>query len=91
MPDFENPQSRNEAILQNILGADNNLSAPQSRIETLLLALLEMLSGAVAADELKYLTTAPTSANTSGNLKFVVLSAEPVTKYDGYVYLITGA
>lgn len=26
MADFETPQSRNEAILQNILGADNELS-----------------------------------------------------------------
>ena len=34
------------------------------------------------------LTTAPESANTSG-LKFVVLSEEPATKYDGYLYIIT--
>lgn len=38
-----------------------------------------------------YLTTAPTSANTSGRLQFVVLSAEPANKYDGYLYIITGA
>lgn len=42
---FEAPQSRNEAILQNILGADNNLPAPESRIETLLIALLNQLGG----------------------------------------------
>lgn len=45
MADFEEPQSRNEAILQNILGADNSLAEPQSRIETLLIALLNMLGG----------------------------------------------
>lgn len=35
-----------------------------------------------------YLTTAPTEDNTSGKLKVVVLDSEPVTKYDGYLYLI---
>lgn len=38
-----------------------------------------------------YLTTAPTSANTAGDLKIVVLSSEPATKYAGYMYLITEA
>ena len=33
MPDFDAPQSRNEAILQNMLGANNELGEPQSRIE----------------------------------------------------------
>ena len=45
MADFETPQSRNEAILQNILGADNELLPPESRIETLLQLLLEELKG----------------------------------------------
>lgn len=39
--------------------------------------------------QMSYLTTAPTSANTSGNLIFVVLSSEPATYYDGYYYIIT--
>ena len=38
---FDAPQSRNEAILQNILGANNELGEPQSRIEDLLMQLLE--------------------------------------------------
>lgn len=38
---FDAPQSRNEAILQNILGAENVLGEPQSRIEALLMAILE--------------------------------------------------
>ena len=42
---FEAPESRNEAILQNMLGEDNELSAPESRIEVLLLALLQKLGG----------------------------------------------
>lgn len=56
MADFEQPQSRNEAILQNILGADNKLLQPQSRIETLLQQLLQELGGGgeVAAPEIGY-------------------------------------
>ena len=39
--------------------------------------------------EISYLTTAPSADNTSGNLKIVVLSSEPATKYNGYIYFIT--
>ena len=42
---FEQPQSRNEAILQNMLGAQNELVPPQSRIEALLQAILEQGTG----------------------------------------------
>lgn len=42
---FEAPESRNEAILQNMLGEDNELLAPESRIEVLLQALLQKLGG----------------------------------------------
>ena len=42
---FDTPQSRNEAILQNMLGADNELLPPESRIETLLQMILEQGSG----------------------------------------------
>ena len=38
---------------------------------------------------LNYLTTAPSSANTDGTLKLVVLSSEPATYYSGYYYIIT--
>ena len=43
MADFDAPQSRNEAILQNMLGAENVLGDPQSRIEYLLMQVLEVL------------------------------------------------
>lgn len=33
---FDKPQSRNEAILQNMLGANNELEPPKSRVEALL-------------------------------------------------------
>lgn len=45
MSDFEAPQSRNEAILQNMLGATNTLQPPQSRIEALLTQLLNSGGG----------------------------------------------
>lgn len=44
-PGFDAPQSRNEAILQNILGANNVLGEPQSRIEALLMQILEQGGG----------------------------------------------
>ncbi len=40
MPEHEAPQSRNEAILQNILGEHNELLEPQSRNEAILQAIL---------------------------------------------------
>lgn len=43
-----------------------------------------------AAPALQYDTSAPSSANTNG-LKIVVLSSEPATRYDGYIYIITGS
>lgn len=42
-----------------------------------------------SAKDVAYLTTAPSSDNNSGKLKFVVLSSEPSTYYDGYYYIIT--
>lgn len=40
MNENENPQSRNEALLQNILGDDNETGAPQSRVEAILQNML---------------------------------------------------
>ncbi len=82
------PQSRNEALLQNALGESNVVGEPQSRIEALLHELVDELAS-VQADSVACLTEAPTAANTDG-LKFVVLSSDPETKYDGYIYIITG-
>ena len=39
MPEFDAPLSRNELILQNICGAENEMSDPQSRVEALLQAI----------------------------------------------------
>lgn len=57
---------------------------PETRIEQ----YLEAITNNNIASGIQYTTTAPTTANTDG-LKFVVLSAEPATRYDGYLYIIT--
>jgi hypothetical protein len=44
---FDTPQSRNEALLQNLLGAENEIGDPQSRIEAILTA---MLNGAAVGE-----------------------------------------
>ena len=56
MTDFESPQSRNEAILQNMLGADNQLGEPLSRIEALLMQVLEVLQNIEGWSEASVLT-----------------------------------
>ena len=38
-----------------------------------------------------YVTTAPSADNADGTLKIVVLSSEPATYYNGYIYYITEA
>lgn len=42
---MQEPQSRNEAIVQNILGADNEIGEAESRMETLLQQILATLGG----------------------------------------------
>ena len=39
--------------------------------------------------ELTFLTTAPVADNNNGTIKIVVLSSEPATRYNGYLYIIT--
>ena len=56
MADFESPESRNEAILQNMLGAENSLGEPLSRIEALLMQVLEVLQNIDGWSEASVLT-----------------------------------
>ena len=56
MTDFESPESRNEAILQNMLGAENPLGEPLSRIEALLMQLLETVKNIEGWSEASALT-----------------------------------
>ena len=56
MADFGSPESRNEAILQNMLGAENPLGEPLSRIEALLMQVLEVLQNIEGWSEASVLT-----------------------------------
>lgn len=47
-------------------------------------------SGGGLAEGVQFLTEAPTADNPDG-LKFVVLTSEPATKYNGYIYIIKEA
>ena len=48
MPKYhDEPQTRVEAILQDLLGEDNKLQPPQTRVEELLLELLALGVGGV--------------------------------------------
>ena len=69
-----NPQSRNEAILQNMLGAHNDLVPPQSRIEELLLMLLEQGIGG-----LNYIGVTTTELEDGDNTNPIVINGEDVT------------
>ena len=51
---------------------------------------IDITANAISVSGVSYITTAPTAANTDGDLKFVVLSSDPSTKYAGYIYIITG-
>lgn len=90
MAEINNPKSANEAHLMNALGGNFETGTPKSRIEALLAQLVAAIKDGGSAKGVKYQTTAPTSANTEGDLKFVVLNDDPITKYSGYIYIITG-
>lgn len=47
MAELDAPQSRIEALLQNILGESYDIGAPQSRNEALLMAIDEEIAGLV--------------------------------------------
>ena len=52
---FDEPQSRSEAILQNMLGASNVLTEPESRLEELLTAILESGGGGGGGGDYSYI------------------------------------
>lgn len=56
---FDKPQSRNEAILQNMLGANNVLEPPQSRVEALLQEILESGGGGGGTNDYEHLNNLP--------------------------------
>lgn len=97
--DFPEPIARNEAILQNMLGADNELLPPMSRIETLLIALKDAIEDRFAPMVL----TAPEEDNSvtiTADIKDIYEAAKSgrtvfldVVKNENYVarYLLTEA
>lgn len=76
------PQSRNEAILQNILGADNDLLPPMSRIENLLLQLLGKLGGGGDDSEVELAYKILNKQNIQ-----IVHNSESRAKYNSYLIL----
>ena len=82
MTEFETPESRNEAILQNILGADNELQAPQSRIESYLQMILAMLGGGGDATEVEIAYKILNKQNIS-----IVHSSQSRANYNSYLIL----
>ena len=50
---------------------------------------IDITSNIISLLGLPYITTEPTADNTNGYLILVILSSEPATRYDGYVYIIT--
>ena len=82
MMDFGTPESRNEAILQNILGADNDLLPPESRIETLLIALMNMLGGGGNVSEVEIAYKILNKENIA-----IVHGSESRANYNSYLVL----
>ena len=74
-------QSRNENILENILGAQNPLGEPQSREEALLMQLLEKLSVTV----LKWVGVTTTELEDGSSTNPIVINSEEVTVVAGDV------
>ena len=56
---FPRPQSREEAILQNMLGAHNELERPQSRVEALLQEILNSGGGGGGTTDYEHLDNLP--------------------------------
>lgn len=49
---------------------------------------IKILLQQIADGRINFSTEVPTSPNTDGGLKFVILSEDPQIKYYGYIYLI---
>ena len=79
----DDPQTRVEAILQNILGKNNELQPPQTRVEELLLAILQQGGGGGTEPVVKYkgVTTTPISDGSTTNP--VEINGESVTAETG--------
>lgn len=80
--DFSNPESRIEAILQNMLGANNVLDPPKSRIEYLLQQILE--NGGGGGQSAIHVKGVTTTALTDGcDTNPITINGESYTAVDG--------
>lgn len=79
---YGEPESRNEAILQNMLGADNELLAPESRIEVLLQALLQKFGGSGDETEVEVAYKILNKQNIT-----IVHGSESRAKFNSYLIL----
>ena len=79
---FNKPQSRNEAILQNMLGANNELEPPKSRIEYLLQQILE--NGGGGGQSAIHVKGVTTTALTDGcDTNPITINGESYTAVEG--------
>lgn len=85
---FPKPQSRNEAILQNILGASNQLQPPQSRIEDLLLQLLDKL--AAMEGVVRYIGVTTTELTDGSTTNPITINGASVTAVNGDTVFYNG-
>lgn len=85
---FPRPQSRNEAILQNILGASNQLQPPQSRIEDLLLQLLDKL--AAMESVVRYIGVTTTELTDGSTTNPITINGASVTAVNGDTVFYNG-
>lgn len=67
MEPYGDPQSRNETILQNILGADYELLPPESRVEILLQAILAQ--GALETKNFELIETITVDDDTTSSIE----------------------
>lgn len=76
MAEFDAPQSRNESILQNMLGANNALVPPESRIEDLLIQILNQGGGGDNVFIATYGTTASGDIAAAINTRKIIIVAK---------------
>lgn len=86
---FQTPQSRNEAILQNALGASNPLGPPQSRIEALLQGVLEKLG--TMEKVVRYIGVTTTEIADGSTTNPITVNGASVTAVNGDMVFYEGA
>ena len=90
-PDWDGKMSNPMTTAGDIIYSSDNTGTPARLAKGTTGNLLRAgTNGPEYSDALPYLTTAPSADNTDG-IKIVVLSSQPSTLYNGYLYLILGS